>query len=59
MTVGELINLLSQAQPQVAVRLNISLRGDGRKKHSPWVDDFRVGWDKDTIVIRGEQKEVD
>ncbi len=61
-TVGKLKKLLDQAQDRVPVVLCISLAGDARKKHSPWVDDFKVCWSdrngKSCVEIYGEQKEI-
>lgn len=41
-TVGELRQVLGEMQDHVPVRINVQVRGDARKKHGPWVEDFTV-----------------
>jgi len=44
MTAGEIIKKLKKVKPETAVVLLIHIRGDGRRKKSPWVRDFRINY---------------
>ena len=51
-TVKGLTNLLSQAKGHRPVRVNMQLRGDGRKSHSPWADEIRLSIDHGEVILR-------
>ena len=66
-TAGELMSVLSQVKPETQVVLNIGLAGDGRKKHSPWVETFTTYYEegykqekgRNVVVITGDQEEIE
>lgn len=56
---GQLKKMLNEMQDHVPVVLNVCREGDGRKRHSPWVEDFRVCVTtyrgKNVIMLHGYQ----
>ena len=64
-TVGKMRRLLGEMQDHVPVRINVQIGGDARKKHGPWIDEFRLQIGRrrkgrgSAVIIQGYLEETD